>query len=105
MAVGGIVDTGNRGNYEGRVTPFVIITCIVGASGGLIFGYDIGISGMREIFIRDKCLCNRLFSVCEHNFWLLHDILQVEAIIRAHGFLKVLANTPRLCMFYHVMDE
>lgn len=45
MAVGGIVDTGNRGNYEGRVTPFVIITCIVGASGGLIFGYDIGISG------------------------------------------------------------
>lgn len=44
MAVGGVVNT-NKGNYEGHVTPFVIITCIVGASGGLIFGYDIGISG------------------------------------------------------------
>ncbi|EPS73973.1 hypothetical protein M569_00781 [Genlisea aurea] len=31
--------------YEGHVTGFVIITCIVAASGGLIFGYDIGISG------------------------------------------------------------
>jgi sugar porter (SP) family MFS transporter len=45
MAVGGVVNTGSKGHYEGRVTPFVIITCIVGASGGLIFGYDIGISG------------------------------------------------------------
>ncbi|KAL3824298.1 hypothetical protein ACJIZ3_020327 [Penstemon smallii] len=44
MAVGGIVVSANGGNYEGRVTPFVVITCIVAATGGLIFGYDIGIS-------------------------------------------------------------
>ena len=31
--------------YEGGVTCFVIITCLVAAMGGLIFGYDIGISG------------------------------------------------------------
>ncbi|KAK1567092.1 hypothetical protein Q3G72_028286 [Acer saccharum] len=31
--------------YDGRVTGFVIITCLVAAMGGLIFGYDIGISG------------------------------------------------------------
>ena len=28
-----------------RITPYVIITCIIAASGGLMFGYDIGISG------------------------------------------------------------
>ena len=44
MAIGGGIAAGN-GNYEGRVTPFVIVTCLVAATGGLIFGYDIGISG------------------------------------------------------------
>lgn len=45
MAVGGIVHGGSQPNYEGKVTAFVIITCLVAATGGLIFGYDIGISG------------------------------------------------------------
>ena len=31
--------------YEGHITSYVILACIVGAFGGLIFGYDIGISG------------------------------------------------------------
>ncbi|KAJ0532623.1 putative major facilitator, sugar transporter, major facilitator superfamily [Helianthus annuus] len=31
--------------YEGKVTAYVIIACIVAAVGGSIFGYDIGISG------------------------------------------------------------
>ncbi|KAA8528272.1 hypothetical protein F0562_035627 [Nyssa sinensis] len=31
--------------FNGRITASVVITCIVAASGGLIFGYDIGISG------------------------------------------------------------
>ncbi|WCJ26925.1 Sugar transport protein 1 [Euphorbia peplus] len=31
--------------YPGNLTPFVLVTCIVAAMGGLIFGYDIGISG------------------------------------------------------------
>lgn len=29
----------------GNITMSVVITCIVAASSGLIFGYDIGISG------------------------------------------------------------
>lgn len=45
MAGGGFVSDGGGKQYEGRVTAFVIITCIVAATGGLIFGYDIGISG------------------------------------------------------------
>ncbi|KAK4431822.1 Sugar carrier protein A [Sesamum alatum] len=31
--------------YQGRVTPYVIITCVVAAVGGSLFGYDVGISG------------------------------------------------------------
>ncbi|KAL0296470.1 UNVERIFIED_CONTAM: Sugar transport protein 10 [Sesamum radiatum] len=45
MAVGGGIAAGNGKQYEGRVTPFVVVACLVAATGGLIFGYDIGISG------------------------------------------------------------
>lgn len=44
MAGGGIA-TNTTKQYEGRVTAFVLVTCIVAAMGGLLFGYDIGISG------------------------------------------------------------
>ncbi|KAG1355222.1 sugar transport protein MST6 [Cocos nucifera] len=45
MAGGGFVAQGEVKNYHGRVTFFVIITCMIAATGGLIFGYDIGVSG------------------------------------------------------------
>lgn len=44
MAGGAFVAQGGR-NYEGGVTVFVVFTCVVAAMGGLIFGYDLGISG------------------------------------------------------------
>ncbi|XP_050234157.1 sugar transport protein 10-like [Mercurialis annua] len=45
MAGGFVVQDGGGRHYEGGVTTFVIVTCLVAAMGGLIFGYDIGISG------------------------------------------------------------
>ncbi|KAJ8759310.1 hypothetical protein K2173_006830 [Erythroxylum novogranatense] len=45
MAGGGFVSQGPVRHYDGKITAFVFITCVVGAMGGLIFGYDIGISG------------------------------------------------------------
>ncbi|KAG0497115.1 hypothetical protein HPP92_001578 [Vanilla planifolia] len=46
MAGGAIVNGGVGGKeYPGRMTMFVFLTCLVAATGGLIFGYDIGISG------------------------------------------------------------
>jgi hypothetical protein len=42
--VGVPIGGGNK-EYPGNLTPFVLVTCIVAAMGGLIFGYDIGISG------------------------------------------------------------
>ncbi|GMN50921.1 hypothetical protein TIFTF001_020073 [Ficus carica] len=44
-AVGGVPAGGSSKAYPGNLTPFVTVTCIVAAMGGLIFGYDIGISG------------------------------------------------------------
>ncbi|KAK9914843.1 hypothetical protein WJX75_001199 [Coccomyxa subellipsoidea] len=48
MAGGGI-DVGVAGaraaQYEAKITPAVIIICLIAASGGLLFGYDIGVTG------------------------------------------------------------
>lgn len=53
MAGGSVAPTGvskeRAEQYQGKVTSYVIITCLVGAIGGSLFGYDIGISG--KIFI------------------------------------------------------
>jgi len=45
MAVGGVPGGAPGKAYPGNLTPYVTMTCIVAAMGGLIFGYDIGISG------------------------------------------------------------
>uniref|UniRef100_A0A0D6QS57 Major facilitator superfamily (MFS) profile domain-containing protein n=1 Tax=Araucaria cunninghamii TaxID=56994 RepID=A0A0D6QS57_ARACU len=47
MAVGGVVEISKpaKNKYKAKVTPFVLGTCIVAATGGLVFGYDNGVSG------------------------------------------------------------
>ncbi|XP_061357225.1 sugar transport protein 10-like [Gastrolobium bilobum] len=45
MAGGTFVDSSGVRHYEGKVTAFVLITCFVAAMGGLLFGYDLGITG------------------------------------------------------------
>jgi MFS transporter, SP family, sugar:H+ symporter len=43
FAEGALADGGE--GYSGRVTPFVVLSCVVASSGGILFGYDLGISG------------------------------------------------------------
>ncbi|KAK8942266.1 Sugar carrier protein C [Platanthera guangdongensis] len=45
MAGGAAVNVSGGKEYSGKMTNFVFLTCLVAATGGLIFGYDIGISG------------------------------------------------------------
>ncbi|KAK8941970.1 Sugar transport protein 4 [Platanthera guangdongensis] len=46
MAGGAVFNVSGAGKeYKGKMTVFVFLTCLVAATGGLIFGYDIGISG------------------------------------------------------------
>lgn len=33
------------GDYEGRVTFKVVMACIIAATGGMLFGYDLGVTG------------------------------------------------------------
>ncbi|KAK4739264.1 hypothetical protein R3W88_002961 [Solanum pinnatisectum] len=46
MAGGNFIAADKGGfEYPGKLTRYVALTCIMAAMGGLIFGYDIGISG------------------------------------------------------------
>ncbi|PQQ21637.1 sugar transport protein 13 [Prunus yedoensis var. nudiflora] len=45
MAGGGFGASSGGGHFEAKITPLVIMSCIMAASGGLMFGYDVGISG------------------------------------------------------------
>jgi hypothetical protein len=42
---GGVIVSSHGKDYPGKLTCKVLVTCIVAAMGGLIFGYDLGISG------------------------------------------------------------
>jgi hypothetical protein len=53
----GLAIKSEGGQYNGKMTRFVVLSCMVAATGGLIFGYDIGVSGpflLTFIFIRIK---------------------------------------------------
>ncbi|KAJ0973601.1 hypothetical protein J5N97_015566 [Dioscorea zingiberensis] len=45
MAGGLSVSAGSGTQFEAKITPIVIISCIMAATGGLMFGYDVGVSG------------------------------------------------------------
>ncbi|KAM0962977.1 hypothetical protein ACFX13_022447 [Malus domestica] len=45
MAGGGFGAAGGGGDFEAKITPPVIISCILASTGGLMFGYGVGISG------------------------------------------------------------
>jgi sugar porter (SP) family MFS transporter len=45
MAVGVVAAEGQERHYGGRITAFVVLSCMTAGMGGVIFGYDIGIAG------------------------------------------------------------
>ncbi|CAI9778904.1 unnamed protein product [Fraxinus pennsylvanica] len=45
MAGGGFATGSGGTQFEAKITPIVIISCIMAATGGLMFGYDVGVSG------------------------------------------------------------
>lgn len=45
MAGGGLATSAGGKEFEAKITPIVIISCIMAATGGLMFGYDVGVSG------------------------------------------------------------
>lgn len=55
MAGGGFVgESGKRADlYQGGVTAYFIISCIVASMGGSLFGYDLGVSGNLTTYTKD----------------------------------------------------
>ncbi|GAB4823413.1 hypothetical protein N2152v2_010459 [Parachlorella kessleri] len=53
MAGGGPIASAGGANvadYQGRLTGYVIVVALIAASGGLLFGYDLGVTGGVESF-------------------------------------------------------
>lgn len=45
MPGGGFAVASSGAEFEAKITPIVIISCVMAATGGLMFGYDVGVSG------------------------------------------------------------
>ncbi|KAK4385164.1 Hexose carrier protein HEX6 [Sesamum angolense] len=45
MAVAVAINTNEGSHYNGKITWLVTLSCIIAASGGLLFGYDTGVTG------------------------------------------------------------
>ena len=57
----------NKKEHPGKLAIYVRATSILAATGGLIFGYDIGISGIYNSFILIKCLIFVLIDIFLEN--------------------------------------
>lgn len=53
MPAGGFAVAPSGSEFEAKITPIVVISCIMAATGGLMFGYDVGVSGtyLRSSFV------------------------------------------------------
>ncbi|PUZ40105.1 hypothetical protein GQ55_9G398800 [Panicum hallii var. hallii] len=81
FAEGALADGGE--GYSGRVTPFVVLSCVVASSGGILFGYDLGISGgvtsmdsflkrfFPEVYRQSQMQDTKVSHYCEFNSELL----------------------------------
>ncbi|MCO5594959.1 hypothetical protein L7F22_048996 [Adiantum nelumboides] len=68
---------GRAADYEGKITFYVIMTCIIAASGGLMFGYDVGISDAP--------------SIAELGFLGIHShvLFVIAALLESYGLRKM----------------
>ncbi|KAK6132220.1 hypothetical protein DH2020_034040 [Rehmannia glutinosa] len=57
MAVGVAIKSDGK-QYAGKITWFVLLSCMIAASGGIIFGYDVGVSGVYRKMKEDKEISN-----------------------------------------------
>ena len=58
----------------GGVTVSVVVTCLMAASCGLIFGYDVGVSGARSV----RCMS------CVHDAWV-SSVVTDRSLARGRG--------------------
>ncbi|XP_056167374.1 sugar carrier protein C-like [Syzygium oleosum] len=105
----GVESGGITKDYPGKVTGYVLITCIAAAMGGLIFGYDIGISGgvtsmapfLKRFFptvYRKEALDNSTNQYCKFDSFMLTTFtssLYLAALVASFGTSKVTRSLGR----------
>ena len=70
MAITMIVQNSQEKDYHGKMTLFVVLVSVVAATGGLIFGYDIGISGNIIIYYFLYCLLSKVINSFVYFYYL-----------------------------------
>lgn len=105
MAGGGVAPVGvakeRAQQYQGKVTSYVVIACIVAAVGGAIFGYDIGISGgvtsMDDFLIKFfKEVYDKKKEVHENNYckYNNHGLSAFTSCLYLAGLVASLVASP-----------
>ena len=80
MAVGGLGPSGGK-EFEAKITPIVIISCIMAATGGLMFGYDVGVSGKNRESVLISLTYSSFFRQIFHTCWK-QKILYLKFLIK-----------------------
>ncbi|KAL5729385.1 Sugar transport protein 7 [Ranunculus cassubicifolius] len=101
---GGVSITKERAQeYQGKVTSYVVIACIVAAVGGAIFGYDIGISGgvtsmddflskfFKQVFIKKHQTDQGENNYCKYNN---HGLSAFTSSLYLAGLVASLVASP-----------
>lgn len=65
--------------FEAKITPIVIVSCIMAATGGLMFGYDVGVSGNFFIIFFSKFFLIKNLCYCRENDHqvMMHNLVVV----------------------------
>ncbi|ESQ46422.1 hypothetical protein EUTSA_v10000602mg [Eutrema salsugineum] len=87
--------------YQGKITSFVILTCLVATIGGCIFGYDIGVSGsvtstdgfLKEFF---HTVYERKMNAHENNYCKFDDqgLAAFNSLLYIAGLVATLMASP-----------
>lgn len=64
--------TGYNMELNGKVTHFLVVSCVMAISGGLMFGYDVGITG--GVMLMDDFLMKFFPEVYERKSWNPKDL-------------------------------
>lgn len=84
--------------YPAKLTLRVVLTCIMAATGGLIFGYDHGVSGKSNLqhLLKNSCFDAKSFSnfpfwpclnlETRFDIWVFIALLSGELCVKDGGF-------------------
>ncbi len=74
--------------YHGKLNSYVIFVSLIAASGGLLFGYDLGVTGKLMMVMRKRC-----YLAESTNIFFSHG-MELPSICRRRRFHFSLTFSP-----------